>query len=238
MRRRLFVVAIALVVLANVSVFAKVMYNRSSIISSIELSERELSPLNLSNTQLFDHGVYLRWETVSDGFKSIASNPATLEAFGFSPDCQAYRNKKSAYALLQLNGQAYQNHAMLNIQRLQENQKKLQSIVSDNTDWQLKQNQKDIERWKNDNTRLYVIAVHPDAQHLQSLIRHPQQEFISKAVISGDCKNTRFHVHEIYPQNLHIAKSQLPSPLPKKFTATVHIGSLGDAWVQSIQTTP
>lgn len=234
MRRRLFIAAIALVILANISVFAKVIYNRSTIISSIELSERELSSLNLGNKPLFNHGLYLRWEIASDHFKSIASSPTTMAAFNFAPDCQAYRNKKSAYALLQLNGQAYQNHAMLNVQRLEENQGKLQSIASDNTDWQFKQNQKDIERWKSDNTRLYVIAVHPDAQHLRSLIRHPQQEFISKAIVSGDCKNTRIQVHDIHPQSLHITKSQLPSPPPKKFTATVHIGSLGDAWLQSV----
>lgn len=229
-KQRLFVIAIAVVLLANLSILAKVMYNRATIISSIELSEREFSNIRY-NKDLFDYGLYLDWNTTSDSFRTLNSNEQAIKQLGFSENCHAGKEKKSAFVLMQLNGQAFQNHAALNIQRLEQNKAKKTSETGRYFD-------EEISAWQNKKTRLYAIAVHSDAQHLQALSRNPKQEFVLKANISANCKNKLIHIHSIHPRKLTLSKKFANKLSAEKFKLVMHIGALGDAWIQSIETAP
>lgn len=229
-KQRLFVLAIAVVVLANVSLLAKVMYNRATIISSVELSEREF--LNIRyNKDLFDYGLYLDWNTASEGFRTLNSNKQAIKQLGFSENCRVYKEVKTAFVLLQLNGQVFENHAALNIQRLTEQAKKAET--QHNAYYQ-----EQIKAWQSEKTRLYAIAVHTDPQYLQAMRRNPQQEFVLKATISANCEKQQVHIHNIHPKKLTLSK-KFANKLPaERFKLTMHMGALGDAWIQSLDATP
>lgn len=223
-KQRLLIAAFAVIILSNLFVFAKVLYNRANIISAIELSERELSMSFNSSYGLLKKDLRLNWDTLSpEGhYHSLSSNASTIKQLGFTGNCKRHEQSKRGFAILQLNGEAFKAHQALNLQRLQE--QKNQSYAA-----KLK------DEWLNKKTRLYVIAVAKEAQQLQQLIRKPKQEFIVKAHFSADCENKLIHILEIHPSTLYLSKALYDfNKEPKHFTAQLHIGALGDAWIQNI----
>lgn len=229
-KQRLLIIAIAVILLSNLSILAKVMYNRANIVSSVELSEREFFRIS-GSPQLFDYGLYLDWTTPSESFNGLSSTKEAIKQLGFSENCRPYKESKTAYALLQLNGNAFQTDYALNTQRLEQ---ELAAKKEEQREYYKDQ----LALWKNKKTRLYAIAVHSNPQHLYAMRRNPQQEFVTKAHISAHCENNRISIHRIYPRKLTLGKQFSPLTPDDKFKLVMHIGALGDAWIQSLEKTP
>jgi hypothetical protein len=231
--KRLYLMAVALVVISNLGLLGKTAYNRAKPMGQITLSDREL--IGQSNYRAERTGVKtlrLQWRTYdpqqSFYSRSLSANEKLITALGFDEQHCSYRHRRPAYVLMELDGEARQMELMLATQRLND---ELEQADADRQRYL----QDQLNRWQQQETRLYAVAVSKDSQSLQKRVRAPEKQFIVKGTVSANCKEQEVTIHQIALERFHVPSQWYNDPvLQKSFDATIMIGALGDTWIQAI----
>lgn len=274
--KKLLWLAIGLVLLVNAFILSKVYWNRSEVIARLQLSERELQlPFNYGFTKEDSSArVSLHWTTPSSEPIDIDMNQwrwqynrrlqlssAHFSSFQF-PDCAQetrLRQKRSAWVLLELNGQSYvdyvtqaeQYHALI-----------MGLTPATNTEWsekELSEKRKQADDFlaaaKADNSRLFVIDAAAERELLETVRREYQAIPNSQVLIvpaelragyyrcdSKEQRTTEIIIDSLAVESLHIPRN-LAQGFPQDgdakrkatFTAEIFYGRLFEPWINSLR---
>jgi hypothetical protein len=276
--KKLLWLAIGLVLLVNAFILGKVYVNRSEVIAQLQLSERELQLPNnygftkedssarvslqwtTSNTEPIDINMN-QWRWQYD--RRLPLNDAHFLSFQF-PDCAQktrLRQKRSAWVLLELNGQSYaedvaqveQYHALI-----------MGLTPAQNTEWsekELSEKRKKADDFltaaKTENSRLFVIDAAAERGLLETAQRKRQTTANSQLLIvpaelrAGHyrCDNNEKRTTEVLIDNLAVGSLYIPkyfaqnfpqnsdAKLKAKFTAEISYGRLFEPWVSGFIST-
>ena len=244
MRRRLFLFALALILLSNAVVLAKVSFNRAAVLERLLFTEREMHSRYSSIRENSGLILTLRWTTPMKlhtnyygSNNSLEVSNDVRESLGFSElDCEnnSYRyndDETTAWALMELAGQAYENDIVLLESRLQE------ARQTNKDKQEVKRLEDQVGRLREYNSRLYAVAVAADPSALLRVITDSDKQFVMKAVVADSkyCKK-EVYLKQLSINNLYVPKSILKNEtrLPKNYHVHIAIGNLGEAWVEKI----
>lgn len=251
MKKRLFLFALALILLSNAVVLARVAFNRAAVLESLVFTEREMpnsySPVRENSGVIFE----LKWRTAvrpdsqhdyNYGYnRTIVVTDELRKLLGFNTlNCEEARyrynynyndNETAAWVLMELNGQAYSNEMQLLESRWHE------ATLANEDKNKIISIERQLQRLREEDTRLYAIAVAAEPNILLSAITDRDKQFIVKAVVadSRNCNNEIF-IKQISLQRLFVPKSALTDKtnLPQKYHVHVAIGNLGEAWIEKV----
>ncbi|MBN1379410.1 MAG: DUF4824 family protein [Gammaproteobacteria bacterium] len=228
--KRLLIIAAAIMVISNIAVFARVVYNRSEESQTIVLTERELSlPYYYYRHKEENSGIHLQlqWRTNEDNDSGryyhnnhdhIVSREK-LEELGFTvlEDCGVSRSdrggrdqSRKAWVLLQYNGSAYQEVVEKQKQYLNKRRSEIGDVKAEPEKRELLNIEERLEQIKNFQTRLYVVDISLDKEKLQTQLEDSKQSFILAAEIANrsycdeDKKVIRVSIDALLPSQINI----------------------------------
>lgn len=273
---KLLWLAVGLVLLVNALILGKVYENRSEVIARLQLSERELQlPYNYGFTKEDSSAsVSLHWTTPNTEpidfnmnqwrwqyNRRLQLSDANFSSFQF-PDCaQETRllQKRSAWVLLEFNGQSYAEY----VAQVEQHHALIMGLTpASNTEWsekELSEKRKEADDFltaaKAANSRLFVIDAAAERELLETAQREHQTTANSQLLIvpaelragyyrcdSKEERTTEIIIDNLAVESLHIAKNlaqdfpqDSDAKLKTKFTAEISYGRLFEPWVSSLQ---
>ena len=190
-RKRLLIIAFAIVVVSNLLILGKVAYNRAVSSAELVFSERELAAERYSPKHDGGQSLQLRWNTAGDdnGWRSLKVSANTMQELGFNADCGDHysrkRSERKAFVLMELAGKTWQNELLLAELRLQ------QKLAETDDPHRQEFLQNELKQWQQHNTRLYAVAVATGAEPLAAAITDSGKQFVLSGNVScGDEPNT------------------------------------------------
>jgi hypothetical protein len=221
MKRKGFLLGLALVIVVNVIVLAGVNYNRSGTPTThITLTEREL-PIDWSYGTEENTGLSLRinWNQYNNTYKNILTQQK-LESLGFSvpetrkikdPDSVKQPLARKAYAVLEYDGDAW---SQLLSKRQEELSKALENAK---TDEQRKNLQDNYDRFERTSSRLMLVDVGQNPTALRTQYPDTGKYLITRVRVTAHAyfrgnKNNPFQydiqgfVSEILPSTLYVPR--------------------------------
>lgn len=274
--KKLLWLAVGLVLLVNAFILGKVYVNRSEVIARLQLSERELQlPYNYGFTKEDSSArISLHWTTPSTEpididmnqwrwqyNRRLQLNDVHFSSFQF-PDCSQQTRllqKRSAWVLLEFNGQSYAEYV---VQAEQYHTLIMGLTPATNTEWsdkELSEKRKKADDFlvaaKTANSRLFVIDAAAERELLASAQRERQTTTNSQLLIvpaelragyyrcdSNEKRTTEIIIDSLTVESLHIPKSfaqgfpQADAAKQKsKFIAEISYGRLFEPWISNLQ---
>jgi Domain of unknown function (DUF4824) len=234
---------IGFVLLANSIVLGKAFYNRTQVITKLELSERELQlPLHYGfakedsskrvslrwstlNTELLSKGADNYWSWSHN--QNLALSEAQFASFQF-PSCEKNsrrNNKQMAWVLMEFNGPAYSTYVD-NIEKYHALvQGSTQEVTAELSQKDLQEKEKRasdmLESAKNTDSRLFIIDAAPKRELLMVALRERQNLtkatlFILPAEVQAGyyrCDKKEKRTTEVIVNNLAVSSLYLPKEL-------------------------
>ncbi len=229
--RRLFFVALAVVVATNAIILMKVGLNRfSGEKRVITLTERELSAPYRHHRENSGFSLNIRWSVLDDendyGYRTEPKwlDQDKLEVLGFSlekptdKDKNRYRGylSKEVFVVLEYSGAHYQKA----LERAKREFEKETSNYAKHTDqaqkWTLDQAETRLKRMENASSRLYAVDAGTNVEQLRERYSDAGTYMIVRGVVQP-LYNSRAKTFSGYIQHLSIDKVNVPLAYRKVF---------------------
>jgi hypothetical protein len=246
--KKLVWLAVACVLVVNAIILGRVFFNRSEVIATLQLSERELRfPYNYGlEKEDSSKRVSLRWTTLNSDPVSIHDSkwrwqfdntlvisPAHYSSFQF-PTCEKekhQRYKKGAWVLLEFNGTSYADYVDKAEQYYTLVQNQEPTSASKLSEKDLKEKREDAEKFlqeaKNSATRLFVIDAAAERGSLEAAIQAQQISGHAKLLIvpaeveanyNYQCNHAKNEEREIRITNLSVPSLYIPKDFAQDLT--------------------